>query len=742
MSIFSRALLIGGLAALQTATAFGQGPAAPSTITEEQVTTAVKRGVDFLLENKHGDNWEVKKNWKYEPQVGGETMMAAYALLTTAQSFEDPRLAISSPEMAPVVKYITEFDAKTTYVAALQANALSLLPAKPEYRKALERVKGYLVKSQTANGGYTYVQEQGRRWDNSNAQYGVLGVWSASETGLEAPNAYWTSTEKFWREQQNADGGWGYNFSHKDSRRSMCPAGLASLFITTQYTDTTVRLEPKPDRSIENGLAYLRKNLTLEDDSANAASEDRDYFYTMYGVARVGIASGYKYFDQVEWYREGAARIVRGQNQAGYWYSNGKIVGTAYALLFLSRGGNPVLFNKLEYQGPWNARPRDAANATRWLAKAAEKPLNWQIVNLKVDGADWLDAPVLLITGSKDPRFTDSDIGKIRAFVDGGGMVFSTADGGSGEFTAAMLKTAAAVVNRKYEPRELPANHPLFSVHGKVAPALRIQAISNGVREVWVHSPTDIGSTCQRYAVASSNQWEFLLNLYMYCSGKLPPRKKLQTLAVTPVAQAAARTVGVAHISYGGNWDPEPGAWPRLAKLATAYHTKLDAKPVELMALDGAATPVAHMTGTVKTNFSEDQQAKLRSYCDAGGTLIIDVAGGGEAFAASALTLLSGLYKDTALEALPTEHPLYAGTGADMEKIDHVTYRRFMADSAGNVPRIRVLKHNGRIVAFFSAEDITSGLLGTNTWGIAGYGPASAQALMQNMLLYAGTKEP
>ena len=36
----------------------------------------------------------------------------------------------------------------------------------------------------------------------------------------------------------------------------------------------------------------------------------------------------------------------------------------------------------------------------------------------------------------------------------------------------------------------------------------------------------------------------------------------------------------------------------------------------------------------------------------------------------------------------------------------------------------------------FSPLDLTSGLLGTNTWGIIGYAPDYAQSLLQNIILW------
>jgi hypothetical protein len=49
-------------------------------------------------------------------------------------------------------------------------------------------------------------------------------------------------------------------------------------------------------------------------------------------------------------------------------------------------------------------------------------------------------------------------------------------------------------------------------------------------------------------------------------------------------------------------------------------------------------------------------------------------------------------------------------------------------------PAIDGIDVGGSTRVLFSQWDITSGLLNTNTWGIVGYSPASAQALAGNMI--------
>ncbi len=406
--------------------------------------------------------------------------------------------------------------------------------------------------------------------DLSNSQYGALGMWALADAGYEVPTSYCGTTDRLWRTLQLPSGEWGYWFNpdhHDDNPRdTMTLAGIATLFVTNEFLDTEVRLLPKLNKNIDLGLKSL-----------NATFQPSNELYYMYGVERVGLASGLKFFNQTNWYQEGALFLLQHQKDDGSWeYQGSRIVGTSYALLFLARGRNAVVFNKLEYDGPWNARPRDNANITGWMSKKFERPINWQSVNLKVDPDEWLDAPVLLITGSRDPNFADADLAKLQRFIHAGGIIFSTSDGGSPAFTAAIKKIGSQLVGNQYESRDLPPDHPVFNLWSPVAVRPRMLGLSNGARELWIHAATDIGAPGSA-APSPRNR----TSRFPPTSSSMPPARDPSAPSSSPspsfprpLPQSAPSPSHACNAAPTGTRNPAPGRaspnWPRPTSTPTS----------------------------------------------------------------------------------------------------------------------------------------------------------------------------
>lgn len=729
-------------------------------VTDELVVNSLAKGVEYLLNARNPDgHWEAGTRFvgDIHPIYGGETCLALYALLHVGEMGEDPRLAARSKELAPTVKFVINLRADSVYSASMQASCLSLMPKEmPGVKEAMLRARNYLVSSTLKGGGHYYSiansQKQPGHFDHSNSNYALLGLAALADSGVagtDVPPVYWQTYEAFWRRGQNKDGGWGYapGRDRPESTPTMSAAGVASLLLCRQFTQTDVSAAPKEDKALVAGLAKIGRDY-------DPTSENLYYLYTL---ERIGLANGMKYINTQNWYKEGAAILLRKQETNGSWNMSDKFhsvemtpnVFTAYSLLFLARGRSPLMFNKLEYEGAWDARPRDDANVTGFIARAFEKPLAWQSVSLKPH-EDWLDAPVLLITGNRDPKFTDDQFAMIKNYIRSGGIVFSTADANSADFTAAMRKYAARAADDRHEMRELEADHPLFTLWAKVEKPPKLQGMSNGVRELWIHSPTDLGAVWQRNKHRDFKApFEVAANLCYYVSGRSSPSgHRLDTLAVPEYKEEPVRTVKVARVQYGGNWDPEPGAWPRMAKLARQFKTTLELSTVTGDKLNAAATPLAHLTGTAAIVLDEAAQKGLKKFVDDGGTLLIDACGGTKAFSDSIKSHLEKLFEGQALEPIPADNPLFAaGDGggiADSLKIETVEWRRYTRVRDGSVaedkPRLLGIRKGERLAVIVSQDDLTSGLLGTNVWGVAGYMPRTAQAIVRNVVLYAGNK--
>ncbi|MGC8561090.1 MAG: DUF4159 domain-containing protein, partial [Phycisphaerae bacterium] len=129
----------------------------------------------------------------------------------------------------------------------------------------------------------------------------------------------------------------------------------------------------------------------------------------------------------------------------------------------------------------------------------------------------------------------------------------------------------------------------------------------------------------------------------------------------------------------------------------------------------------------------------IRKFLNGGGMLYANAAGGNLLFSDSVQHLIRKLYPNTPLVSLPSQCSIYQGQFPGGIHAEHATYRIYYTRKMGfkSTPQLLGVKKNGRWVVIFSQDDITSGLLGTNTWGILGYAPKTAINLTRNVLCYA-----
>lgn len=762
--------------------AWGQQQSTEAPVDPARVREAIRKGVAYIYSKQKPDgSWEeVPKRIVRDPskadqkghenysvtggQWGGQTALATYALLAAGESPQDERIQ-------KAINWLRQADIKGVYALGMRAQIWQYLPRTAETLAAARRDWALLAQGMRTKPGakglgtYDYLVDTTNtaRVDLSVSQYGVLGAWSLAQAGVEVPSGYWRGTQTAWIGWQQRDGGWAYGGTPDKSHPVNLPitaAGVATLFITQDYLHANEGLRCQgniTNKHIDAGLKLITDNI----DQLLVANQEknRNPYYTLYGIERIGVASGLKYFGSTDWYQLGARWLLQRQNQSsGAWNtgntsaSRGGFCDNAFALIFLARGSAPVVINKLQYSvkernqlvdGHWNQRPRDIANVVRWLGASLERDLNWQVVNLQVQAADLLDAPILYIAGDQRLDLTPEDEAKLKDYVEQGGLIVGHADCSDRKFQDSFRQLGAKLFNSEF--RELPDDHILYNnrfrrSNMKTKP--RWQGLSNGARELMVLIPDDPARAWQVQAVGGNESgYQMMMNLLLYAVDTTGAQTKGVTHVVRPNPRATAKsTIKVGRLQYPGQWDPEPGGWRRMhAILLNERSIGLDVQPID-PAKDAIPTDmqVLHMTGSGPFSLSQEARDAIRSYVESGGTLVIDAAGGASAFRTSVEQMLSMLFPAEASQLerpLKPDHALFSAAG----KLGEVRYRMAALQALGSTrdPRVRGIEIDGRLAVIVSHEDLSVGMVGMPIDGIVGYEPQTATNIMKSILVYA-----
>jgi len=533
----------------------------------------------------------------------------------------------------------------------------------------------------------------------------------------------------------------------------MTAAGVATLFITQEFVRATEGIDGTrgnpTDSNIKRGLEWI---------TANYPGVLRDInYYAMYGVERVGVASGFKYFGTIDWFQSGAEAILKRSGPDARFGNN---QDAAWAILFLSRGRAPVMANKLQYnitlekdgksdsrEANWNQRPRDVANATRWADVNIERKLNWQIINLSVANiSDLHDSSILYISGNQKLSFTDKEKAMLKQYVEEGGLIIANADVGKAEF-ANSVRALGKEFFPEYEFQSL-AEHPLMTSQNFPARLwkrqLKVEGVTNGSRLLMVLLPNaDISRALQsRDTNRLPEAFQFFANAFLYSVDKTGARYKGETFVVRPDPSIVpTRTIKLARLKYSGRWNPEPGGWKRFAAvLQNENKVKLDISDIDLAspaALTLKDYKIAHITGTSKVSFNETQRLALRDYIAGGGLLVVDACGGSSDFDASMQAELTKMFPTDAVQlasALKREHVFFSSTPL----LPEPRYRSFAMERLGsalNRYQLKGITINGKLGVLYSSEDISTGLVGNPIDGVVGYEPSVATALMKRIVL-------
>ena len=222
---------------------------------------------------------------------------------------------------------------------------------------------------------------QGGGGDNSNTQFGLIGLWVAARHGVPADDAFILLEAHFLTTQSAADAGWGYSGGGALSTTAMTCAGLLGLAIGTSRNqpaeaapapapaggddDPFNRVKkPKEPSGVKPvgvnplapGISAAMRKAAIDNalksvgGVVRAASGGQmplnqfvgfgDEYYTLWSIERVGMAYGLDTIGDIDWHQWGAGHLLPIQTEDGSWPAGshgGAGVATSFAVLFLSK---------------------------------------------------------------------------------------------------------------------------------------------------------------------------------------------------------------------------------------------------------------------------------------------------------------------------------------------------------------------------------------------------------------------
>jgi hypothetical protein len=210
--------------------------------------------------------------------------------------------------------------------------------------------------------------------DNSNTQFGLIGLWVAGRHGVPADDAFAAIEARFLVTQNKADAGWSYTGGAGIDGRStaaMTCAGLLGLAVGTgrsrpapkaakpvgspddpffnpkkpaegEKESVAPAARPAVKLAIEAALKSLGRMIQAVRGDANGL---RNYtgignqYYLLWSIERAAVAYGLDTIGDVDWYAWASDLLISMQQPDGSWpdTSYGSDVNTSFAILVLCK---------------------------------------------------------------------------------------------------------------------------------------------------------------------------------------------------------------------------------------------------------------------------------------------------------------------------------------------------------------------------------------------------------------------
>ena len=689
-----------------------------------------------------------------EQFFSGPTTLAVLALLMADVPTTDPTLSLA-------IEAIAADDTKLmgTYVRSLRACVWGALLERPiskphrvRYGKLLRDDVQWLTRAMKEHGSWDYDSgtRGAGRTDNSNGQFAVMGLFAGSLANVEVPKKIWRAIERHWVDTQNPGGGWDYGMEPLPPTSSMTVAGCNSLFILLDRlyaradAPYVIFEGARPQKAQRDAMKRVYDAIDRGDEYLMKDGPDirAHQGYELFGLERLGLASGRARIGGVDWFREYADAAANRE-----WGTSA--IGDSFALIFLVHGRAPVLIQKLEYgaASDWNYYHRDLSSLSRYWTRVFERLCRWQRIPAHADLIEMQDAPMLYIAGRGDLTLPKSTLDTIHAYVDSGGFVILHADLANRKFTDSATRVFESLfADRGMKFEQLPEDHAIFRCyHGGPDSTwkrpIRILGMDDGSRTPVILFPVDIaGAWHQSRDDKLAELFRIMSNVRTYAAppyNELPSR--LRQREVPRRFEEPWAELTIARLAFAGPWDRHRDVWTRSADLLSRS-AGIDVRAANAVK-DGAAIPagvkVLHIAVPTDIKLADATRNHIKAYVDAGGLVLIDAVDGGPDGGRAVRNLLRTLDLGPP-ELLPRDHEILTGSVRGGRPLDGLISTAAGAglSSGGAPPPIMGIVRNGRLCVIGCPFDLTAALSGCFIWNRVGYRNEDTRRIIGNILAW------
>ncbi len=705
--------------------------------------------------------------------TGGASALCTLALLNAGVPKDDPAVA----RALEYLRKLGQLD--SVYAASLQTMVFAT--ADPErYRLHIRQNVAWLEKAQSEQfGGWSY-DAINKNPDNSNSQFALLALNEAARVGISVDRSVWERAARYWEQEQLKDGSWGYG--GELGRGSMTCAGIASLTICHRnllqgdafvLNNKVVCCGPQEDdEPIRRGMLWLSRNFTVSHNPvSNDSANDRNLFYYLYGVERVGRLTGQRLIGGHDWYREGAEFLVDQQDLKGSWtsgqYQRSPHITTAFGLLFLSKGRRPVLVSKLTHlpDNDWNRHRQDLSNLTRSIEQRWRQDLTWQVIDhQRATTEDLLQSPVLFLSGRDGWQMPAKQKDTLRQYVERGGFLFAEACCG-GEAFDRDFRALMAELFPNSPLRLLPPDHPVWYAEQPIAARYqrRLYGVDTCCRTGVVYCDANLGCFWElargpdmHYPAAIQEEVEAVLgigaNVLAYATDR-KLREKLDLPQPIPESDSdsgnamARGQLAVATISHAGGSDEAPQALANLLRTAgRALQLRVSTQRLLLLPTDPTLPdyPLLFLHGRRNFSWSDKEREAIRNFVKNGGVIFGDAICASVEFREAVKRELTAAIPDAEWSRIPANHPLFSNQykGFDLSQVSVRRPREPGTDQSTSkveeiTPKFEGMILDDQLVVIFSPLDISCALESPSSNDCEGYLSQDAAKLGVNILLYA-----